>query len=94
MSGHVTVGHGADVARALAWTQGRLTFEAVPLRDAVPELRRWYDLDFLLADPSLGARRLTASFSDEPVAEVIRLIAMAVEARYERRGRTVTFHSR
>jgi transmembrane sensor len=89
-AGGITV-ERVDIAKALAWTQGRLTLEAVPLREAIPQLDRWYDLEFLLSDPDLGARRLTASFSDEPADEVVRVIATSLDVRFERRGRTVTF---
>jgi transmembrane sensor len=89
-SGKITVRHSVDVARALGWATGRLSFDRVPLRDVISELRRFYDIEFILADSALNSRRLTASFGSESPAEVVRIIALSLELRYEMRGKTVT----
>lgn len=75
----------------LLWVEGRLIFEDTPLGDAVRDLGRWYDLDIRLADAALAERRLTASFGREPVAEILELIALSLNLRHVRDGRTVTF---
>jgi transmembrane sensor len=83
-----------DAARYLSWTTGTLALDDVPLRDAIPVLQRWFDVDIRLADSSLANRRVTASFRDEPVSQVLDALAVALGARYERSGadrRVVTF---
>jgi transmembrane sensor len=80
-----------NLAPYVAWTQGRLVFDATPLNEAVPALSRWYDLDIRLADPGLAGRRLSATFGTEPVAQVLELIARSLDARVARDGRTVVF---
>jgi len=47
----ITVTHGVDVARELAWTEGRLVFDRTPLVDALPALERWYGVDIAAANP-------------------------------------------
>jgi len=74
----------------LAWTQGALVFDGTPLRDVLPQLARWYDLDFRLADTSLAARRLTATFRDQSVSQVLDLLALSLDLRVERGAQTVT----
>lgn len=93
-SGHVEIKRGVDVAREIGWSTGRLSFDAVPLRDAVRELRRFYDLEFVLADSVTAARRLTATFDTEAPSEVVRVIALSLELRAQTRGKTVTLRSR
>jgi ferric-dicitrate binding protein FerR (iron transport regulator) len=83
-----------DTSIYLAWTEGRLVFTKTPLREAARELARWYDLDVRLADKSLANRHVTASFKDESPAEVLEYLANALDVRYERDGRTVTFYRR
>jgi len=61
----------------------------VPLREALPAIGRWYDMEITLGDSSLANRRLVASFGPHSAHEVVRLIALAVNARYEERGDTV-----
>jgi transmembrane sensor len=82
-SGRVSREAAVDTATALAWTAGRLVFHAVPMREVVPELRRWYGIDVRLGDASLANRRLTATFTREPAATVVASVAAAVDARTE-----------
>lgn len=79
--GITTVAHHVDVNALEHWTDGRLDFHAVPLRDALPALARWYGLELTLGDSSLGNVPLTASFRDEPVTEVLHIVAITVGAR-------------
>jgi transmembrane sensor len=82
---------GVDTAVAMAWTSGRLVFRAVPMREVVAELHRWYGIDVRLGDSALAGRRLTASFTREPVMSVLASVAAAVSARTERVGSAVYF---
>jgi ferric-dicitrate binding protein FerR (iron transport regulator) len=92
--GEAVVSTPGDLDRYLAWTQGRLVFEDTPLRDAVAELSRWYDLDFVLADSTLGARHLTAVLAGEAIPETLTLLGSTLDIAYERHDRTVTFFPR
>jgi ferric-dicitrate binding protein FerR (iron transport regulator) len=73
-----------DAARHLSWTTGTLTLDDMPLRDAIPVLQRWFDVDIRLADSSLADRRVTAVFRDQPLPQVLDALAVALGARYER----------
>lgn len=83
----------ADTSAYFAWTQGWLVFDAVPLLDALPQLSRWYDLDFRVTDSTLGRVPLTATLRNQPTDEVLQLLAASLGMRHVRRGRVVTFHS-
>ncbi len=82
--------HGADVTSITAWSQGHLVFTDAPLRDVLPELSRWFDIEISAPDPQLASATLTASFRDEPVGDVLATLAGALGVQYERAGRTVT----
>jgi ferric-dicitrate binding protein FerR (iron transport regulator) len=85
-AGRLSVEHGVDTATRLAWRTGRLVFRDTPLRDALPQLGRWYDADLQLGDSALAGYPLTASLKGEPLAKVLELIAAALNVRVERRG--------
>jgi len=93
-SGRVTVAQKADLGPVLAWTQGRLELNDVTLAEAARRLGRWYDLDVRVASDELAQRRVVGSYRDEPLAQVLEIIAAAVGARYEWRGQSVTFAPR
>jgi transmembrane sensor len=90
-SGKVDVRRGVDVAREIGWSSGHLSFEAVPLRDVIRELRRYYAMEFVLADSAAGARRFTGSLADETPSEVASVIALSLDLKHQMRGKTVTF---
>ncbi len=89
-----TVRHGVNGSAATAWTQGRLTFDAVPFSDVAASLGRWYDLDIRLADSVLARQPLTVAFGSESLHQVLDAIALLTHARYEQHGRTTTFYTR
>ncbi|MGH7527512.1 MAG: FecR domain-containing protein [Gemmatimonadales bacterium] len=82
----------ADTAAYFAWTTGTLVFDGTPLREALPQLSRWYDLDFRLADSSLGAIPLSGRLDQALTPARLDLLAGSVGLEQVRRGRMVTFY--
>jgi ferric-dicitrate binding protein FerR (iron transport regulator) len=78
-----------DSSQYMGLVTGQLVFRGVPLRQALPMINRWYDLDIVLGDSTLGSEQLVAEFHQQSAAEVMRLLAMSVDARYEHRGHEV-----
>jgi transmembrane sensor len=83
----------ADTADYFAWTQGRLVLDQVPLREALPQLGRWFDLDFRLADSTLARVPLSATLKTQPTTEVLNNLAASLGMRQRQVGRTVTLYS-
>ena len=81
----------ADTAAYFAWIAGTLVFDGTPLREALPQLSRWYNLDFRLADSSLGAIPLSGRLDQTLTPARLDLLAASVGLKHERRGREVTF---
>ncbi len=73
-----------------AWTEGRLVFRKTPLRDAVIQLSRWYDIDVHLTTAELGDQLLTATLESEPAPEALALIATTFKLRLSHDGRNYT----
>jgi len=90
-NGGATFRRGIDVARQLAWTRGILAFDGTPLSEVVLTLGRWYSVDIHLdsSDNRLAARRLTATFANEPIDLVLKRIALTLGVRVERTDGTV-----
>jgi transmembrane sensor len=83
----------ADTAALFAWTEGRLIFDGTPLHDALPQLGRWFDLDFRLADSALGDVPLTATLRTQPTTDVLNNLAASLGMKQRRAGRIVTLYS-
>jgi ferric-dicitrate binding protein FerR (iron transport regulator) len=71
------------------WTSGTLAFNGTPLREVIPQLARWYDVDIRLADSSLSSRRFTATLRNQPASEALALLALSLDVTVEREGRAV-----
>ena len=82
----------ADTAAEFAWTGGTLMFDGTPLRDALPQLGRWFDLEFRFSNASLGRIQLAATLTNQPTDDALRFLAASLGLRMERRGRVVTLY--
>lgn len=83
-NGRVIVRHNVNMDDELAWTTGKLAFDRVPLSEVIPHLARWFDADIKLGDSTLNDIRYTGTFSNEPIAQVLALLAASLDARIER----------
>ena len=94
VGGMPTVEHGVDIGPYLAFAEGRLVFADTPLPEAIAQVQRWYDVQVTIADSSLARALVNASFRDEPLSEVLQVLATSLDARYEQRGRMVWLRAR
>jgi ferric-dicitrate binding protein FerR (iron transport regulator) len=83
----------ADTGQYFAWTVGRLVLDQVPLREALPQLGRWFDLEFRLGDSSWGDVPLSATLKAQPTIDVLDNLAASLGMRQHKVGRTVTLYS-
>jgi transmembrane sensor len=80
----------ADTAAYFAWTRGTLVFDGTPLREALPQLSRWYNLEFQLADTSLGGIPLSGRLDQTHTEARLDLLAGSLGLEQTRRGDVVT----
>jgi transmembrane sensor len=83
----------ADTTAVFAWLTGRLVLKSVPLRDALSDLGRWFDLEFRLADSRLGDIPLTVSLTSQPTAATLRTLAAALGLELSQQDRIVTLRA-
>jgi transmembrane sensor len=83
----------ADTTAVFAWLTGRLVMKSVPLRDALPDLGRWFDLDFRLEDSLLGNIPLTVSLTSRPTPASLRTLAAALGLDLTQQDRIVTLRA-
>lgn len=77
-AGRVEARPGHGTGDDLAWTSGRLVFRDATLDDVRSDLRRWYGVEFVVADSTLGGRHVTAAFDGASARQVVRDIALAL----------------
>ncbi len=75
-----------ELAAAADWTQGMLVLYDEPLPVVAQRLSRWYGVTIELDSAQLAQCRLTATFENESLEQVLDYVSMVMPIRYERRG--------
>jgi transmembrane sensor len=66
------------VSRQLAWREGMLSFEDMPLRDAAAEFARYSDVRIAFADPAIGGETVTGLFAANNPRGFARSVALSL----------------
>ena len=84
-----------DPARLTSWREGRLIFDAAPLRKIVERLNQYYGQQYRIGDPAIAGMTLSGSFQLDAPEELIAAIEdlLPVHARRDATG-YVTFEAR
>jgi transmembrane sensor len=69
-----------DVARSLAWRQGRLVFIQEPLSRVVEQINRYRPGRLVIIDPALNDRPVTAVFSLERLEDAVEALEQSIGA--------------
>ncbi|HLR33342.1 MAG TPA: FecR domain-containing protein, partial [Fodinibius sp.] len=89
--GHVTTTTQDNIQNYLGWMEGRLVFKSTSFAKVVRQLDHIYGIHSQLADSSLSALTLTAYTQDTSLSEVLDMIALSLEIKYQRKGQTVVW---
>jgi ferric-dicitrate binding protein FerR (iron transport regulator) len=68
---------------ATAWIDGKLIFTDEKLGIAIKKIGRWYNVEIILADPTLNDYLLTGTFRDEKLDQTLRMISLALPVKFE-----------
>ncbi|WP_299576403.1 FecR domain-containing protein [uncultured Sunxiuqinia sp.] len=71
-----------DASVHTSWTKGLLRFDGEPLSEVVKKLARWYNVDFEIRDEQLQAYNFRATFKDEQLDEILRMISLTTPMKY------------
>lgn len=92
--GGLTVSDIADMQLFTGWAEGKLVFNETPFQEVVERLERWFNIECIIEDAALKDRTLTATYSDMPLDEVLKVVAISLRVSHEREERTVTFRAK
>ena len=76
-----------DVSEVTAWKEGRLAFRDESFDNVVRKINRWYNVDLMIMDESLKTYTYQATFVDETLEEVLKLLKYSAPIKYRDRGR-------
>ena len=70
----------ADVGSMVPWLRRFIVFQSTPLKDAVAELEREYDIDIEVRDSSLAEETLTGWHADRDFSDVLATVCEVLQA--------------
>lgn len=79
-----------DTKPYTVWKDGLLMLDNEPFELAILRLERWYNVDIEIKDEVLKSYRFKATFEDEPLEEVLRLLAFSTPMEYTIEKREIT----
>ena len=92
-AGKISVEHGIPLRSQISWTQGTLAFNGVTLAEALADLSRLHNVDFVLRADSSGTTmdtlRVTGEFRRESIQTVARRLELMLNVTATLQGRRV-----
>lgn len=88
--GEVLVSHEPTLDSYLGFINGKMILRDIPLRDAILDLNRWYDVDIRLNHTELGDLPIHAVLRGESIAELMTVLRLTFGIDVVRNGRTLT----
>jgi ferric-dicitrate binding protein FerR (iron transport regulator) len=79
-----------DLERELAWQRNKLIFDNEPVSDVVRVLADWYGVRFTLDNEAIGRCRITGTFTNETLENVLKAMSFSLEIQYVIKNKEVT----
>ena len=72
-----------DLDKYIAWKDGKLVFSNDPIEELAEKLGIWYNVNVKIDSESLKNLRFTATFTEEPIEQVLELLSKSAPIRYK-----------
>ncbi len=72
-----------DPSKYQAWTEGKLVFRGDNMAEVARRIERWYNVKVILADEELEKYSFRATFEDDSLEEVLRLLGLTSPIDYK-----------
>jgi ferric-dicitrate binding protein FerR (iron transport regulator) len=91
--GFLNISKIAEPEEELEWTEGILSFNHTPMREAIQRIEKWYGVQIKVEDEGVYRNSITGEFRSEPLEEVLHLICLTSRLSYTISDKTVTIRS-
>ena len=73
----------ANVEYNTAWKKGYLLFDNTPMQEVIRKVERWYGVNVMVKDSSIMEYRFTANFRSESISQVLEILKLSSNIKYE-----------
>lgn len=78
-----------DINKITSWKDGRLVFRDETFDEVVKKINRWYNVNIEIKDKILESYSYRATFEDERLDEVLKLLKLSAPIAYKDVGRSI-----
>lgn len=78
-----------DSRKISSWKDGKLVFRNEPFSDVVNKINRWYNVNIIIKGEKLKSHQYLATFEDETLDEVLKLLKLSAPIDYKEYGREI-----
>jgi len=78
-----------NVDKYISWKNGELVFRNEPMTEVVKRINRWYNVRIIIKDKKLESYSYRATFVDETLDEVLKLLKLTSPIEYQDLGRKI-----
>ncbi|WP_163323330.1 FecR family protein [Draconibacterium mangrovi] len=79
-----------EASQFVSWTEGKLVFRNESMELVIQRLARWYNVEIEVEDSELLSYAFRATFIDESLDEVLKLMALTAPIKYREEKRETT----
>jgi ferric-dicitrate binding protein FerR (iron transport regulator) len=76
LSNHTAVTN-EKVDKYIAWHCGKLVFDETPMPEVATQIGRWFGVDVVIKDPKIMDYRITTTFENESLHQVLELLRLS-----------------
>lgn len=76
-----------DAKKVTAWKEGKLAFRDETFSEVVRKINRWYNVEIIIMDEALRSYSYQATFMDETLDEVLKLLQHSAPIEFKDLGR-------
>jgi len=77
-----------EASQYTSWKEGKLVFRNENMQQVARRLSRWYNAEVVVDDPKLDNYTFHATFVDEPLDEVLKLLTITTPLSFQEEQRT------
>lgn len=89
--GHIAKIKTGRIQNYLSWISGQIVFKKVPFYQIIRQLDNIYGVHCQLADSSLSELELTAYIKNTSLHDVLHMIALSLDIKYQKRGNKIVW---
>ena len=65
------------IDKYIAWHSGKMVFDETPMPEVATQLERWYGIKVIIEDPTINKYRITTTFENESLHQVLELLRLS-----------------